>query len=1127
MSPTDTGSGTIVDRFSRCIGGCFDGDLSVFLSSLPSSAAACLSWALRKECGGPVVLITEGPHSLQAAHQDLNTLFPCSADNSKDSAGTPPLLYFPPGESLPGHEKNRDPEITGSRMDVLLRLAPEPQSAPARKHPSVIATCVQALMQKTLDPSELNRIALSLSLETKVEMEDVVDRMTHLGYDAVPEVQNKGEVSVKGGLVDVWPTTEVWPLRIEFLGSVVESIRAFNPADQKSIRKTNIALIPPVLEERDTSGTGRTNRFGLLAHLPSKSILIWLDLPSIRDHADAFRESLGAGGDSAVVSFQSLRSCAKKKGLRQVFIGNEHRRQQEFSLGIRAIDKPVVLKREVLQPDTSEESRQRILSDLRARAEKGQRVFLFFDTRGALDHYVQNAIRDKHAVEGPGGIEAQVGILSEGFVADGMKMVVVAESDIRGVQKRLGRRYNPLSTLPRPRKNVGKRIAEMTDMEPDDLVIHTEHGLGKYRGLSDIHFNGRRQEVVTIEYADNALLHVPTYHAHLLSRYVGVSHRVPRLHRLGGKRWSREKLAVETAIMDMASSLLETQARRNVLKGHAFAADTPWQREFENSFPYRETPDQETVIADVKKNMESARPMDRLVCGDAGYGKTEVALRAAFKTVMNGRQVAVLVPTTLLAQQHFETFSERLSPYPFRVEMLSRFCSRSRRQDIMKGMANGTVDIVIGTHALVQPDIRFRNLGLAVIDEGQRFGVAHKEQLKQIRSLVDVLTLTATPIPRTLYMSMTGARDMSLLQTPPSERMAIQTIVARNSDHVVREAILREINREGQVFYLHNRVMTIDRVREHLAQIVPEARIVTAHGQMPSAQLKVVMHNFVAGEFDLLLCTTIIESGMDIPRANTILIDRADRFGIADLYQLRGRVGRSSHKAYAYLLLPPHGRVDSDARKRIAAVQKFSSLSAGFDLALRDLEIRGAGNMLGAEQSGHITTVGFGLYCQLLQRTIARLKGEEPPPIVDVEVRLDFVDLSPSDGQADRVAIIPYDYIDDESIRIAIYRKLAETTAEADISMLRDELKDRFGPLPPAVRRLLRIAELRILAAGNDIGRMETRNDKIMLMRNGEYLMKGTRFPRLTGASADAKLEEIAQTLRDASLRHPPKGKEL
>lgn len=499
-------------------------------------------------------------------------------------------------------------------------------------------------------------------------------------------------------------------------------------------------------------------------------------------------------------------------------------------------------------------------------------------------------------------------------------------------------------------------------------------------------------------------------------------------------------------------------------------------------------------------------------------------MRAAFKTVMAGQQVALLVPTTVLAQQHYDTFIGRMAAFPLRVEMLSRFRSGGQRSRILAGLKDGSVDIVIGTHALVQPTVAFKNLGLVIIDEEQRFGVKHKEQLKQVREQVDVLTMTATPIPRTLYMSLTGARDMSLIQTPPRERVAIETIATRLSDEILRRAILRELNREGQAFYLHNRVMTIDKARRRIERVVPEARVAVAHGQMRSGELSDIMHAFVSGRYDVLACTTIVESGVDIPRVNTILIDRADRFGIAELYQLRGRVGRSSHKAYAYLLLPERGPVDADARRRVNAVKRHSHLGAGFSLAMKDLEIRGAGNILGARQSGHIAAVGFGLYCQLLGRSVARLNGNEPPDLVQTDLVLDFLSLAPTGARSGTTAAIPYSYIDDEGQRMAVYHRLAQCATLADIERLAEDLGDRFGPLPEHVQRLLRLAQLRVIASGRGIQRVDVRKRKVRLLRDGEYVMVNGRFPRLAAEEPDARIEEIIRLVKRVDL---PPGKDI
>ncbi len=559
------------------------------------------------------------------------------------------------------------------------------------------------------------------------------------------------------------------------------------------------------------------------------------------------------------------------------------------------------------------------------------------------------------------------------------------------------------------------------------MVVHVQHGIGKFLGLKNLPASSRWQgragtplpavehfqdgahgvtrpteesgtECLVIEYAparpgdEPPKLYVPVSEAYLVGKYVGVGRAHPPLHTLGGTRWARAKEQAERAVRDVAAELLRIQAARETQPGHACKPDTQWQREFESAFIYEETPDQLTAIAETKADQERAKPMDRLICGDVGFGKTEVAIRAAFKCVMDGRQAAILVPTTVLAQQHFNLFRERMADYPVRIELLSRFRTRREQQRVVRDLANGAIDIVIGTHRLIQSDITFKELGLVVIDEEQRFGVLHKEKFKRLRTLVDVLTLSATPIPRTLYLALTGARDMSTIQTPPHDRLPVETIATQYDERVIRDAIQRELDRGGQVFFLHNRVMTIEMMRSKLQTLVPDARIVVGHGQMDADELEEVMTKFVNGEADVLLSTTIIESGLDIPNANTIIIDRADRFGLSDLYQLRGRVGRYKHQAFAYLLLPRHASLLNDVRKRISAIRQYSTLGSGFKIAMRDLEIRGAGNLLGAEQSGHITAVGFELYCQLLKQSVSSLKGEKVKPRVDVRMKLDFLD---------------------------------------------------------------------------------------------------------------------------------------
>ena len=593
--------------------------------------------------------------------------------------------------------------------------------------------------------------------------------------------------------------------------------------------------------------------------------------------------------------------------------------------------------------------------------------------------------------------------------------------------------------------------------------------------------------------------------------YVGVKGEKVKLHRLDGRRWNREKSDAQKAVADLAAALLETQAKRAVVPGFAYDVEAEGMAEFEAAFPYEETPDQARAIADVKRDLASQKPMDRLICGDAGYGKTEVAMRAAFIAAMNGKQTALLAPTTVLAQQHYETFLARFEGTPIRIEAMSRFQTDDEKKGARLRLANGAADIVIGTHALLSAKVHFHDLGLIVVDEEQRFGVRHKEYLKRLRATADVLTMSATPIPRTLYLSMTGARDLSVLRTPPRERVATETKIVRDTDATVKSAISRELARGGQVYFLHNRVITISRAEKRLRALCPDAKIDVAHGQMPTTMLAEKMRRFAEGRTDVLICTTIVESGLDITRANTILVDRADCFGIAELYQLRGRVGRGSRQGYAYFLLPAEGLVDSDARERLEALRKHSGQGSGYNLSLRDLEIRGAGNLLGSEQSGHIAAVGFSLYCQLLQRTIAKMKGEAVPDLVEVSVNLDFIDFSPGTADPDAGASLPYDYVEEEAQRMDFHRRLAEAVTVKDVQRLRRELADRYGRLPPAATRLVRLAEFRVRCAAKRVARLDVKGTRAV------FYLQGSRDPsfveRVQGNTADRKISSLFKML--------------
>ena len=724
-------------------------------------------------------------------------------------------------------------------------------------------------------------------------------------------------------------------------------------------------------------------------------------------------------------------------------------------------------------------------------AEEAHHPELFDAARQRLDRHIQ-------AAERRGDHVLRLDDLSAGFEIPGL--VVVSKAD-RVFTKKKTRRVtaSPVS---------GQRLNDFDDLEPGEYVVHVDYGVGRFVGSSEIvAADGKRSEVFTIEYADGAKLHVPAAHAHLLSRYVGVKGETVKLHRLDGKRWNKDKADAQKAVADLAAALLETQAKRELVPGFAYDTACEGLDAFEAAFPYEETPDQLAAIAAIKGDLAARKPMDRLICGDAGYGKTEVAMRAAYIAALNGKQTAVLAPTTVLAEQHFETFTSRFDGTPVRIESVSRFQTAGTHSGTFQRLATGACDIVIGTHAILSSKVAFRDLGLIIIDEEQRFGVKHKEFLKQLRATADVLTLSATPIPRTLYLSMTGARDLSLLRSPPRERVAVETTVVRDSDMIVRTAIEAELARGGQVFFLHNRVTTIGKVEKRLREILPKLRIVVAHGQMDARTLARKMRDFERGDYDVLLSTTIIESGIDIPRANTILVDQAHTFGLADLYQLRGRVGRSSKQGRAIFLLPADGLVDSEARERLAALKRHGGLGAGFNLAVRDLELRGAGNLLGSEQSGHIAAVGFGLYCQLLQRTVALLKGEKVKEIVDVKLNLDFIDASPASTDPEAATSLPYDYVEEDAQRMSFMKRFAEAMDVKVVKALAAELEDRFGKLPPPAKRLVLLAELRVRCAAERISHIDVKGTRAVFYRCGS---RDIAFVRdLKGKKPDRKIHEL------------------
>ena len=1071
----------------------------------PPAARAWLAWTLHQRTQRTVLVLLDGPRTLDEFFEDLSTLAGPDASSR--------IACFPAEEDTPTRVRRRADEQAGDRVDALRRLSSE-------NPPGVIATCVPALLQPTWAPDALEGLRRKIAPDETRPPAELAAWMESIGYGFAPQVQEKGAASLRGGILDVWPPHADWPSRIEFEGDRVVSIRSFDPWSQISRGKESFVEVTPA-----SVAAGVTRSASLIEYLPSAAISLWVDPAELEHRADlwitAQREAHEA---SPVLDWAAVRAAAAARGgprLELIPLMNEPGAVLLSARPLASLPAPGEKGR--FEPDFIATERARFVRGLVDRASPERPLWFAFSTAGARDRFQELYFPGVL----PAGVALREGSLTEGFEigpADRPSFTVVSEADLYG-RRSAPLRYDLHGRRAGPgQPPAGERILDAGSLEPGEWVVHSDHGIGKYLGLVTLREAAGEREVLAVEYADKAKLYIPVSQAHLLSRYIGAGKLRPEPHRLGGARWAKEKEAAERAVHDLAAQLLETQAAREARPGHAFPPDTPWQHELEASFPYVETPDQREAIVEVKHDMESPRPMDRLVCGDVGFGKTEVALRAVFKAVMDGRQAAVLVPTTVLAQQHYETFRARMAAFPVRIELLSRFRSRAEQQDTIERLKGGAVDVVIGTHRLVQSDVAFRDLGLVVIDEEQRFGVTHKEALKRLRSTVDVLTLTATPIPRTLYMSLSGARDLSVIQTPPQDRLPIETIVSAYDDAVVREAVLRELNREGQVFYLHNRVETIAHALERLRKIVPEARIEIAHGQMTEGMLERIMRRFVAGAFDVLLCTTIIESGIDIPRVNTIIIERADRFGLADLYQLRGRVGRYRHQAFAYLLLPRHGQLFDNARKRIGALKKYSGLGAGFKVALRDLETRGAGNLLGAEQSGHIAAVGFDLYCQLLHRTVAVLKGETPPRPPEAVLTLSFLETSA--GELSGGAGIPGDYIEDESLRLQVYRRISAALEDREVRALAEELRDRFGVLPAQTRALLDVSRIRLAARDAAVDAVESDGHVVRLRRGNDWIMPGGRHPRLRAHTVAGRLKEIRLLLEGLALVPPTPGEE-
>ncbi len=900
--------------------------------------------------------------------------------------------------------------------------------------PLVVVATPAALDVPLPTPTAFAAGTLRFTVGDSLDRELLEEALDHAGYERVDTVLEVGQWSVRGGIVDVYAPTHPSPARIEFFGDDIESIRLFDPSSQRSQKVLDELVVLPL----DAPG-GTTADF--LDYLPAVAPVV-VDSPRLLEDGPEEapdRPPLGERlGPRTRIELQ-LVAGAGGPG--------------EVTLETHAV------------PRYSGRFTQ-LAQELGRWRSEGFRMRLVAADAAQAGHLCQIlAEHDLEAVEaatleGAEALAIVVGECSSGFSIPALGMIVLTEAEVFGARRRL---------LRRPKYQRGSAITAFTDLGVEDLVVHEDHGIGRYLGLKTMRVGDREGDFLLLEYAEGNQLYVPVERLDLISKYLGGDAGAARLDRLGGASWQRVKESVRAALRELAEELLKLYARRAVAEGHAFSSDSPWQREFEAAFRFEETPDQLRAIVDAKRDMETPRPMDRLVAGDVGYGKTEVALRTAFKAVADGQQVAVLVPTTVLAQQHWTTFVDRFAPFPVRVELLSRFRSPAEQKAVVEGLRAGTVDVVIGTHRLLSKDVAFKNLGLLIVDEEHRFGVAHKERLKQFRAAVDVLALTATPIPRTLYMSLSGVRDMSVIETPPLDRLPVDTMIRRFSKAVIREAIERELQRGGQVFFVHNRIQSVPSMARLLHELVPDARLVLAHGQMRERELEAAMVKFVSGQADVLVSTAIIESGLDIPASNTIIVNRADRFGLAQLYQLRGRVGRERQQAYCYLLIPADGRLDEQAQRRLRVLQELTELGSGFTLALRDLEIRGAGNLLGAEQHGHIAAVGFDLYSKLLAEAVQELKGE--PRVTTVEPVI----------SVDVEGFLPEDYVPEVNQRLALYKRFTGARTESDVADLRAELEDRFGPLPEEAAHLLDIVRVRVAARPLGIERIEAGEGRALL----------------------------------------------
>ncbi len=1071
---------------------------------LPRSARLPLVARLYQDLQRPILLISNRADRALALFEELE--FWTGETQAQYLPEPNPLFY----EKSPwGKGTRRD------RLAILTTLASALlPGSPTQKTIPIIVAPVRAIMTRTIPRRDFLKNTRTLQVGEQAIPDQLVRTWVDVGYEYANIVVQTGQFSRRGGILDIWPPGETQPIRIEFFGDEVDTMRAFDPATQLTVERLKRVTITPAREilptaaEKAGISMKTLSEFHIpLAHpfsgslldfMPDNAIIILDGREFLSAAAMDIEEESLSRRDEAVeagelpdkfplpfLSWSEIEDRFGKRGM--VELGYTHapdhpQLASAFHPGPRFAGK---LRDFIAYLKGLEKAEEEWVIVSR----QSTRLRNLWQEQTLVGVSVSGSQEDSKFIEGS---------LAGGWILDApgeRKTHLLTDGEIFGWSRpQPRRRYRPTAEAPE---------SVYTDLQPGDWVVHVDHGIGKFVGLVQRSQDEIQQEYLCVEYAEQDQLFVPIHHADRLTRYVGADGHNPHISRLGGGGWQSTKQKVRKAVQEVAGDMLELYAKRQIAEGYAFSPDMPWQHELEASFPYIETEDQLQALTEIKKDMEKSRPMDRLLCGDVGYGKTEVTLRAAFKAVMDGKQVAVLVPTTVLAQQHYDTFRDRLSTFPVEVEMLSRFRTHQQQNRIVKDLQKGKVDIVIGTHRLLSQDVSFKDLGLVVIDEEQRFGVAHKEHLKKLRTSVDVLTLTATPIPRTLYMALTGVRDISTINSPPEERLPISTHIGPYDTKLIRQAVVRELERGGQIFFVHNRVQTINAMRSHLERLVPEARIGIAHGQMKENRLADVMHQFTEGEIDVLLCTSIIESGLDIPNANTLIVDRADTFGLAQLYQLRGRVGRGAQRAYAYLFRHRVKPPTPEGQERLEVLAENTELGSGYAIAMRDLEMRGAGEMLGTRQSGYIASVGFHLYTRLLAQAVKQFRlatgamGPEDSSILDASLTIPTsVNLPLSIG-------IPTSYIPDQALRLKLYRRLADIKDETELIKLEMEFEDRFGPLPDYVRNLIYQIKIKLLAALVGLSSVGFEGRQIVL-----------RYPSLPEGIDSRELPEIGIPVR-------------